>query len=403
MSTVGRQTILSQRPAVTSPVRQTAILCACLVGFAYSSNYTNHAPLAATLAREFGFSQTFAGLLTTGIFATHATMQIPGGYLVDRFGAKRVLLIALLWVAVGNFGMALATMYWQLLACKVFTGVATGVCFVGGARFTHQAGAGDRLSIAQGLFGGSVQLGSGFVIIAVPLIDVLIGWRLAFLVCGCLALLAGLVWATRAPNLSPIPVAPGGWREMLLSSQLWLLGLVQMASFGLSLVIGTWIVAVLTKSLALPATRAGLIGSIVLLLGILTRPLGGMLSRHFGIRAILTSALVLNAIGCFTLAMTPISIATAVGAIVLLGIGCGLPYAVLFTRAGLLFPERAGTAMGLVNMLGVVMILAGAPLVGSLVDLTGTFRTSLVVLAGFSLLICAVVPFIHRDNRRAVW
>src|ERR1700730_2696435 len=148
-------------------------------------------------------------------------MQVPGGHLVDRFGAKRVLLAALIWVAVGNFGMALAAAYWQLLACKIFTGIGTGVCFVGGARFTHQVGAGPRLSVAQGLFGGSVQLGAGFVILAVPRIYLWAGWRTACVLCSCRALIAAPAGLAGAPNLSPSPAAPGRWREMLLSSQLW--------------------------------------------------------------------------------------------------------------------------------------------------------------------------------------
>src|SRR5450759_2709179 len=74
-----------------------AIICGCIVAFAYSANYTNHAPLAPALMREFGFNQALAGFLTTGIFATHAGMQMPGGHLVDRLGAKRVLLCALAW------------------------------------------------------------------------------------------------------------------------------------------------------------------------------------------------------------------------------------------------------------------------------------------------------------------
>jgi hypothetical protein len=54
--------------------------------------------------------------------------------------------------------------------------------------------------------------------------------------------------------------------------------------------------------------------------------------------------------------------------------------------------------MGLVNMLGIIMILGGAPLVGHLADLSGTFRTSFVVLGGFSLFVCAAVPFIDNDE-----
>src|SRR3984957_8407404 len=141
------------RPAAPSGGSQLAVtVCGCIVAFAYSANYTNHAPLVPILMREFGFNQALAGFLTTGIFATDAGMQIPGGHLVDRLGSKRVLFYALVWVALGNLGLAFAGAYWQLLVCKILTGLWTGVCFVGGARYIHHALAGPRLHLAQGFF-----------------------------------------------------------------------------------------------------------------------------------------------------------------------------------------------------------------------------------------------------------
>jgi MFS family permease len=366
------------------------------VGFAYSANYTNHAPLAVPLMREFGFNQALAGFLTTGIFTTHALMQIPGGHLVDRLGAKRVLAGALAWVMVGNLGLAFAHTYGQLLFCKIFTGLGTGVCFVGGARYVHAAAVGGkRLNLAQGLFGGSVQLGSGFVILAVPRLYLLAGWRATFFVCAATALTAAILWVATAPDISSGTAAPGRFSEMLFAPQLWLLGLVQMASFGLSLVVGSWVVVMLTRVLKVPATEAGLLGSLVLLLGIFSRPFGGVLRRRLGIRTIFFVSLLIIAVGCFAFVPSSISLATAITAVVLIGIGVGLPYAAMFSRAGALFPGGAGAAMGLVNMLGIFMILGGAPLVGYVADLSGTFRVSFIALGTFALLVCAAVPFIE--------
>ncbi len=170
MSVVQSSSVTSaaQSSALSDRAQWVATICGCIVAFAYSANYTNHAPLAPVLMHQFGFNQALAGFLTTGIFATHAATQVPGGHIVDRFGAKRVLLVALGIVAIGNLGMASAEAYWQLLFFKIFTGIGTGVCFVGGARYIHAAAAGRRLNVAQGLFGGSIQLGAGFVILAVP-------------------------------------------------------------------------------------------------------------------------------------------------------------------------------------------------------------------------------------------
>ena len=155
---------------------------------------------------------------------------------------------------------------------------------------------------------------------------------------------------------------------------------------------------VLTKVMKVPATRAGLIGSLVLLLGIVSRPLGGFLRRHMGIRPLFIGSLLMIALGCLSFVPSTISLASALAGVVLVGIGIGLPYAAMFSRAGALFPGRAAAAMGFVNMLGILMILGGAPLVGHLKDLTGTFKTSFIFLAGFSLLVCAMVPLIDRED-----
>jgi MFS family permease len=388
----------AQPAAISGQSQVAAVICGCIVAFAYSANYTNHAPLAPALMREFGFNQALAGLLTTGIFATHAAMQIPGGHLVDRLGAKRVLLCALAWVALGNLGLAFAGAYWQLLVCKIFTGLGTGVCFVGGARYVHASAAGPRLNLAQGLFGGAVQLGAGFVILAVPRLYLVAGWRATFLVSAGMALSAAIVWLVAAPEVSSGAAPRGRFHEMLIAPQLWLLGLVQMGTFGLSVVVGSWVVVILTKVMKVPATRAGLIGSLVLLLGIVSRPLGGILRRYLGIRSLIALSLSMISVGCFLFLPASISVGVSLAAVVLIGMGVGLPYAAMFSRAGALFPGRAGAAMGLVNMLGIVMILGGAPLVGHLADLSGSFRTSFIALGGFSLVLSAVIPLIDRDE-----
>ena len=379
-------------------MQRRALVCACIIGFAFSANYTNHAPLAGALMRQFGFSQALAGLLTTGIFVTHASMQVPGGYLVDRLGARRVLVFALAWVVAGNVAIAFSGAYWHLLAWKILVGVGTGACFVAGARYIHDALAGPRLSFAQGMYGGSILLGSGFVIFAVPRISMWSGWRGAFLISAAVAAGGWTVWMAAAPTVPHGVQARGRLVSLLVSPQLWLLGLMQMASFGMAIVVGAWIVALLGSAFRMPAARAGLVGSLVLLLGIVTRPLGGVLRRRINIRWLLAASFLMNALGCFALASGSHYLPLAAAAVLLIGTGCGLPYAALFTRAGALVPGRAGAAMGLVNMLGIVMILVGAPLVGHLADWTGSFRSGFFALGGFSLIAIAAVSLISRDE-----
>lgn len=375
--------------------RRLDLLCACFVGFAFSANYTNHAPLVPSLTEAFNFSLALAGFLTTGIFLSHAVMQIPGGHLADRLGARRVVTIALAQVCLGNLAIAFATSYWQLLFWKIFVGFGTGTCFVAGARYISAAFPGRRSHLAQGYYGGSILLGSGFVIFAVPRFAAAYGWRGAFLITAAAAVAAWLLWVLAAPATAPQTYPPGSFGGMISDPRLWLLGTVQMASFGLVIVVSAWITTFLRRGLQLSPLRAGMLGSIALLLGIVMRPMGGVFVPRIGVRRLLHLSLLLTSAGCFLLALAGESVILTALAIVFIGVGCGLPYAALFTRAAALFPGRAGAAMGLVNMLGILMILAAPPLIGKLVDYSGSFRSSFLALGVFSLLALASTSGIH--------
>jgi nitrate/nitrite transporter NarK len=367
------------------------------VGFSFSANYTNHAPMLTALREQFALDQTRIGLLTTAIFLTHALMQVPGGRLADRFGAIRVLVFALGWVALANGALGLSTSYTQLLVFKALAGLGTGTCFAAGARYTVASFRGADLHLAQGFYGGSVLLGAGFVIFAVPQMLDIFGWRGAFLGCAAIAFAVCLYCLLLARHPGVAQANSSGIAEMVSHPGLWLLGIVQMATFGLMIVVGTWITTLLRSSLGMSLKAAGLLGSLVLLLGILSRPLGGWLARRVRLRPLVGASLLLNAAGCAVLAASH-SGWIMIAAIAALALGCGLPYAGCFNRAAALFPGRAGVAMGLVNMIGIVMILAGAPAIGWIADTTGSFRYSFIALAVFAVLAAFSVPFLPEET-----
>ena len=374
-----------------------ALVCACLVGFAFSANYTNHAPLKDWLMKGFSttevpFSKAMFGFLTTAIFLTHAFMQIPGGHLADKFGPKKVLIVALSIVCIGNFGITFSNSYYQLVFWKCFVGFGTGTSFVTGARYIYQSMPAEKLLMYQGYYGASVLLGSGFVIFALPQIaGYFNNWPQAFLSTATVAFIVLLTWSFLAPTPPGKEHPHSSLMKMLAHGQLWLLGLVQMASFGLVIVIGSWITTMLKENFLMTnKVVISAIASLVLLLGIFTRPWGGKLVSRIGVRKLLVISLLFNTAGCFLLAGMPKFLPADILAILMLGVGCGLPYAGVFNRAAAMFPGRAGAAMGLVNMLGIVFILAATPLVGMITDWSGNFTSSFIVLGLFALTICIV-------------
>ena len=82
------------------------------LGFVFPADFTNHGPLVPALAKDLNITLAQAGFPTTAIFLTHGALQIPGGALADKLGAKRVVLRSLVITAMGNCLIGLCSYYY---------------------------------------------------------------------------------------------------------------------------------------------------------------------------------------------------------------------------------------------------------------------------------------------------
>jgi nitrate/nitrite transporter NarK len=377
---------------------------AMALGFVFSVNYTNHAPLVPTLVKELGITFTQAGFLTTAIFLTHGLLQIPGGNLADRLGAHGTGLLSLLIIALGNLAMGFATTYHQLITLKCMVGIGTGLAFISGARYIATFFAGKGIQKAQGLYGAAVVLGAGFVIYGIPVLSALVGWHNIFILTGSLAGLLALFWLFLAPSTPAHDGTAGvSWPVALGNPNIWLLALVQLGSFGTVVSASVWVNTSLIKSFHLPPQKAGMIGSAVLLLGVLSRPLGGALldGRHLTTRQLLFWSCIGLAIG-FTWIGLAENIYLSILGIILTGIMAGLPFAGIFNAAREHCPTRPGMAMGIVNTGGAIGVMILPPVIGRLVDHTGTFISGFLALGLTALLAAGSSLALRKPSVRAM-
>src|SRR2546425_12314220 len=76
-----------------------ALSCACMA-LAYMDRW-NLSVAAPLLMEEYGWNETTIGLLQSVFFYGFTASHLPGGWLADRFGGRRVLGTAVLsWAAV---------------------------------------------------------------------------------------------------------------------------------------------------------------------------------------------------------------------------------------------------------------------------------------------------------------
>jgi MFS transporter, FSR family, fosmidomycin resistance protein len=76
---------------------------------------------------EFQVSFTALGLLTALLYGASGLTQTAAGFLVDRFGARRVLLFGLTLLSLSTLAFGLVDNYWVLLPLSVLAGLGNSV------------------------------------------------------------------------------------------------------------------------------------------------------------------------------------------------------------------------------------------------------------------------------------
>ena len=380
---------------MSATVRATVGGCALGVGVAWP--VTNIGAIADALAVDYGVSLAVVGLFTTALFVTHTALQIPAGKAVDALGARRVGLVALLVVAATS-ALALAAADPALvIVARTLTGVGTALGFVAGIDYVRAHGG---TPFSQGLYGGLALGGAGAALAIVPIAEDWLGWRAPFVTSLVVAAGAAVLLAlgpadsegARPERHADVHQVPG----VLSDGRLYRLCFVYMASFGLSIVLGNWVVTLLTRAGGASEAAAGAVGSLILLGGVVSRPLGGTLARRYGdrMRLILGASFVASAVGAAILAIAgPLALSTF-GALVL-GLAAGIPFAACFAAATRTRPDAPAAAAAMVNMSGNIVIVFCTPLLGLAFSLPGDGRVGFAAAAAIWLATLALLPLVR--------
>jgi nitrate/nitrite transporter NarK len=172
-----------------------------------------------------------------------------------------------------------------------------------------------------------------------------------------------------------------GLSEIVRDRRLYPLAVAHSASFGLSVIVGTWAVSLLQHD-GYGRRLAGGIAALTLLAGLITRPLGGWLVERSPERAPrLVCASMLVAAGGTVLFLLDLPLAVRVVGAALLGLAAGIPFAPAFAGAQLIRRDRPAAAVGFVNSCATFVILVGTPLVGLTFALPDEGRAGFVAVA----------------------
>ncbi len=189
-------------------------------------------PLFVYIKPDLDISFAALGFVMMVYFTATAMVQVPIGMMVDRFGARPVLILGMALQAAAIAGAGLASNYPALLGLSFLAGIGNAVFHPADFAILSAAVEEKWLGRAYAVhsLGGSV----GFVAAPLTLVTLaqLYDWRLAFMVVGLVGLavaflmvLAGDIISDRGPGAVPVRKAAkddggsGGSRWRFMASR----------------------------------------------------------------------------------------------------------------------------------------------------------------------------------------
>jgi ACS family D-galactonate transporter-like MFS transporter len=181
-------------PAIQSPAMNRVVF---LLGLSVLINYIDRSNLsiAAPLIKdELGITGTQLGTLLSAFFYTYALLQIPAGWLVDRFDVKWVFALGFLVWSASTAVTGLLHGFASLLIARIVLGIGESIAFPSCGKIIGSYFPESRRGFANSIVMTGLALGPALGIWIGGNVIGLFGWRPFFVALGVIGLLWLVPW-----------------------------------------------------------------------------------------------------------------------------------------------------------------------------------------------------------------
>jgi sugar phosphate permease len=379
----------------------------CLMYFITYVDRVNISTAASEIQTEFGFSNTQLGLIFSAFAYPYLLFQVIGGWVGDRFGARKTLFwCGLVW--------ALATMLTgfvnglvTLFLVRVLVGLGEGATFPTATRAMQNWTSAAKRGFAQGITHAFARLGNAITPPLIALLMAAFTWRGAFVFLGAISLIWVIVWVlyfrnhpkehphiTQADLDEIQPRADAGERPKIpwgpLVRRMWPVTLTYFC-YGWTLWLYlNWLPLFFKTNYDMDIRKSAIFASGVFFAGVVGDTLGGVLSdyvlkRTGNLRLARIGVTVFGFVGAF-LSLLPI-LYVRDPAIVALCLSGGFFFAELVIGPMWavpmdIAPRYAGTSAGLMNSGSALAAIVSPLVAGYVIDVTGNWYLPFLMSMG---------------------
>lgn len=179
-----------------------------LVGLAHGTSHFYHLILAALfpwLKPAFGLSYAELGLLLTAFFVVSGVGQALAGFVVDKVGARSVLLFGMTMLGISALVLSVAGSYAALMAGALLAGVGNSVFHPADYTLLNQRVSRARLAHGFSVHGISGNIGWAAAPLFMTTVAAFSSWRMALACAAILPLAVLAVLVLNRARLAPEP------------------------------------------------------------------------------------------------------------------------------------------------------------------------------------------------------
>jgi MFS transporter, ACS family, D-galactonate transporter len=384
--------------------------------------YFDRTALSVALATHdfktfFRLSNADRGMMNSVFFWSYALLQVPSGWVVDRFGVKYPYAISFLFWSLVATATGMATAVWHLVVFRLLLGVGEAVVSPASMRWLRLNCPEKERGLAVGVYMAGTKAGPALGAMLASFLVAAYNWRTMFFVMGLAPLLWVAVWQwlvsdddrQKAAAISAkSPSADQPFSELLKSPVIWAIVIATFCYNSFIFFCMTWLPAYFTEQRHLSVRQMGIYTMCSFMGMALMAPVAGwaadrMVARGrdaVSVRRWFTIIGFLIASTEVVGAMSHSNTVALVFAIVSLA-GLGLATANYWALTQTLVPAKAiGRVSGLQNFGSTASGMCIPWIAGWLIQQTGNYEAPMQLISVLLLIGAACYLFVVRDIRK---
>ena len=325
-----------------------------------------------------------------------SVLRVPFGYLTNIVGAKWVFFWSFIVLLLPIFLLGQAQSPGMLMLSGFFLGIG-GAIFSVGVTSVPKYFSKDKVGLANGIYGVG-NIGTAVSSFCAPVLAGAIGWqntvRSYLIILSIFAILMFFLGDKNEPKVK-IPLM-AQVKDLSKNYKLYYLSLWYFITFGAFVAFGIFLPNFLVDHFSIDKVDAGIRSGIFIALATFLRPVGGVIGDKFNAVQALIIDFVIMIIGALILSLSSHIVLFTIGCLAIsicAGIGNGL----IFKLAPSYFSKEAGSANGIVSMMGGLGGFFPPLVITFVTSITGSSHLAFFFLAIFGVI--ARITMIHLNKK----